>query len=62
MKAVDKAGNVTYVSSSGLIVDEQKPSIESTVPSITINPEASLNTVYNGDVKVNVHVSETILQ
>lgn len=60
VKAVDKAGNVTYVSSSGLIVDEQKPSIESTVPSITINPEASLNTVYNGDVKVNVHVSEPI--
>ena len=60
VKAVDKAGNVTYVSSSGLIVDEKKPSIESTVPSITINPEASLNTVYNGDVKVNVHVSEPI--
>ena len=60
VKAVDKAGNVTYVSSSGLIVDEKEPSIESTIPSITINPEASLNTVYNGDVKVNVHVSEPI--
>ena len=51
-RAEDYAGNYTYVSSNGIVVDK-------TAPQITIKPETSNEYhYYNKDVKVNVDVDE----
>lgn len=51
-RAEDYAGNYTYVSSNGMVVDK-------TAPQITLEPETSNeNDYYNKDVKVNVNVDE----
>lgn len=51
-RAQDKAGNVSYVNSHGVIIDSKPVDIE-------INPEkAGKNGFYNGDVKVSIHAAE----
>ena len=51
-RAEDYAGNYTYVSSNGIVVDK-------TAPQITLTPDvANENGYYNKDVKVNVKVDE----
>lgn len=35
----DMAGNVSYISSDGMIADNRKPKVESLAPKITIEPE-----------------------
>lgn len=55
LKIVDDAGNVSYVSTNGIIVDDRAPTIESVKPEITITPEPS-NGIYNSDVAVSVSV------
>ena len=51
MKLVDYAGNVTYISSDGVILDNMAPKINIGVPGTSSG-------VYNSDVKVSVNVQE----
>lgn len=55
-KIVDYAGNVTYISSDGIIVDKTKPVVEEVAPEITITPEQPVNGIYNSDVTVDIKV------
>lgn len=55
LKIVDDAGNVSYISTNGIIVDDRAPTIESVKPEITITPEPS-DGIYNSDVTVSVSV------
>lgn len=55
MKLTDLAGNVTYISSNGMIVDKHKPQVENVAPNVTITPEPS-NGIYNKDVRVSIKV------
>ena len=53
-RIVDHAGNVTYVSTNGMVFDK-------TASRITITPEEpDLNGLYNGDVQVKVAVTDAI--
>lgn len=54
-KVVDKAGNVTYIGTNGIITDGQ-------APHININPtmEANDNAFYNKDVPVDVKVEDVM--
>lgn len=55
IRIVDYAGNVTYISTNGIIVDDTIPAVESVKPEITITPE-SAHGIYNSDVTVAVSV------
>lgn len=61
IKITDKAGNRTYVSTNGLIIDDKAPLQETIAPEITISPEQPINGIYNGDVKVNIKVQEPVV-
>lgn len=55
-KAVDKAGNVYYFNTNGIIIDKETPNIEKLSPIVTLqNPK---NGIYNTDVVVDVSVIE----
>ncbi len=56
VRIVDFAGNVRYISTNGVIVDNAKPVIENVKPEITITPEQPKNGFYNNDVKIDVKV------
>ena len=56
LKIVDNAGNTTYISTDGLIVDEKAPIEEVIAPEITIKPEQPINGFYNDDVTVDIKV------
>ena len=59
LRAEDRAGNVSIVNSTGIVVDKQKPVGEVNAPDIDILPEASnKNGYYNGDVKLSLKVLE----
>jgi len=55
IRIVDYAGNVTYISTNGIIVDDTIPAVESVKPEITITPEPA-HGIYNSDVTVAVSV------
>lgn len=55
IRIVDYAGNVTYISTDGIVVDDTMPSFETVKPEITITPEPT-NGIYNSDVTVAVSV------
>lgn len=55
IKLVDFAGNVTYISTDGIVVDDTIPSFETVKPEITITPEPT-NGIYNSDVTIGVSV------
>jgi len=57
VRIVDSAGNVTYISTNGVIVDETIPAVESVKPEITITPEPA-HGVYGSDVTVAVAVED----
>lgn len=58
-KAVDKAGNVTIVNSTGIVVDDKAPEGEKYAPDIDILPEAANeNGLHNSNVKVDLTVVE----
>lgn len=61
LKITDCAGNYTYVSTNGLIVDDEHPIEESVAPEITVSPVQPVNGIYNGDVKVSVRVVDPIV-
>lgn len=55
LRIIDSAGNVTYISTNGIIVDDTIPAIESVEPEITITPEPT-HGIYNSDVTIGVSV------
>lgn len=56
-RAEDKAGNVSIVHSTGIVVDNQKPVGEVHAPDIDIEPEtANKNGFHNSDVSVKLNV------
>lgn len=57
VKIVDDAGNKTYISTNGIIVDMTDPQIESVKPEITLTPEASKG-MYNSNVAIAVSVMD----
>ena len=60
-KAEDKAGNVTIVHSTGIIVDDKQPVGETTAPKIDIMPApANEAGFYNGDVSVTITVIDPV--
>lgn len=60
VKITDNAGNYTYISTNGLIVDDKHPIEESIAPEITVTPEQPVNGIYNGDVKVKIKVDDPL--
>ncbi len=56
LKFTDNAGNVTYASTNGLIVDDKHPNIESVAPEITVTPEKPINGIYKDDINVAIKV------
>lgn len=56
-KAEDKAGNITIVNSTGIVVDNKAPEGETFAPEIDIVPEtANDNGLHNSNVKVSLKV------
>ena len=55
IRIIDYAGNVTYISTDGIVVDDTIPSFETVKPEITITPEPT-NGIYNSDVTIGVSV------
>ncbi len=55
VKIVDFAGNTTYISTNGIIIDDTDPVIEHVKPEITITPEPT-HGIYNSDVTFAVSV------
>lgn len=67
VRIVDFAGNTTYISTDGIIVDNTKPefepALEDNKPEITLAPvENDLNGLYNSDVTVAVKVVDPIME
>ncbi|MCD8329371.1 MAG: Ig-like domain repeat protein, partial [Lachnospiraceae bacterium] len=54
-RIVDEAGNVTYLSSNGVVLDSTAPG-----PEITITVDDAGNGIYNGDVPFTVQVTDPI--
>ena len=53
----DKAGNVTIINSTGIVVDSKAPTGETYAPEIDIKPEAAnKNGLHNKDVSVDLNV------
>ena len=56
-RAEDKAGNVTIINSTGIVVDSKAPTGETYAPEIDIKPEAAnKNGLHNKDVSVDLNV------
>ena len=58
IKITDKAGNPTYISTNGMIIDDTAPEEERIAPEITATPEQPINGLYNGDVDVDITVTD----
>ncbi len=54
----DYAGNVRYISTNGLIVDDKRPEEEMVTPEIALTPQQAESGIYNKDVVVSVHVTD----
>lgn len=62
-RAEDRAGNVTIVNSTGIVVDNQMPTGEIEAPDIDIIPEdTNENGMYNSDVSVDITVVDPSYQ
>lgn len=61
IKITDNAGNYTYISTDGLIVDDQAPIEETIAPEITVKPEQPLNGFYSSDVEVDIAVKDPLV-
>lgn len=61
IKITDLAGNYTYISTNGLIVDHTAPMEETIAPEITVEPQQPINGLYNGDVKVAIKVVDPLV-
>lgn len=60
IRIVDFAGNVEFISTNGVIVDDELPAIEAIKPEITISPVQPINGFYDSDVDVAVKVTDPI--
>ncbi len=58
IKALDAAGNCTYISTDGLIVDKNSPRKETLAPKVTAKPAQPVNGFYSKDVVVNLKVED----
>ncbi len=62
LKITDLAGNVTYISSNGVIVDKKAPVAELIKPEITVKiNNKTVNDIYNTNVDVDVKVVDPII-
>lgn len=59
-KITDYAGNYIYVCTDGAIVEDTPPVVDEPAPEITITPEQPINGLYNGDVKVDIKVTDPL--
>ncbi len=60
LKIMDKAGNYDYISTNAIIIDSTLPIEESVLPQISVNPPQPVNSIYNGDVKVDIEVYDPL--
>ena len=60
LKITDMAGNVTYLSTNGLVVDNKSPHEEFTAPEIVRVSGLTNNKIYNGDVSVVVSANDPV--
>lgn len=60
LKITDMAGNVTYLSTNGLVVDNESPHEEFTAPEIVRVSGLTNNKIYNGDVSVVVSANDPV--
>lgn len=58
LKITDRAKNHSYLSTNGLIVDHTRPDVETLAPEITISPVQPVNGLYNGNVDVEIKVTD----
>lgn len=59
-KITDYAGNYIYVCTDGAIVEDTPAVVDEPAPEITIEPEQPINGLYNGDVKVDIKVTDPL--
>lgn len=57
----DKAGNYTYLSTDGLMIDKQNPLVEYIAPEVSVDPEKPVNGIYRDDVKVDLSISDPVI-
>lgn len=60
LKITDMAGHVTYLSTNGLVVDNERPHEEFTAPEIVKVSGLTNNKIYNGDVSVEVSANDPV--
>lgn len=60
LKITDMAGHVTYLSTNGLVVDNERPHEEFTAPEIVRVSGLTNNKIYNGDVSVEVSANDPV--
>ncbi len=60
LKITDSAGNISYISTNGIVVDTSSPNIETSGPNITITPDTT-SAINSDDVVVAVNVAEPVL-
>lgn len=61
LKITDMAGHVTYLSTNGLVVDNERPHEEFTAPEIVRVSGLTNNKIYNGDVSVKVSANDPVV-
>ncbi len=57
----DRAGNVLYISTDGIISDASAPNEEKIAPEITVTPQQPVNDIYNTNVSVDITVVDPII-
>lgn len=61
LKITDMAGHVTYLSTNGLVVDNERPHEEFTAPEIVRVSGLTNDKIYNGDVSVEVSANDPVV-
>ena len=61
LKIEDYAGNVRYICTDGIIADFSSPAFEKVEPVISINPGIADGDVYDGDVTIEVKVTDPVV-
>jgi len=60
VRLIDNAGNISYISTNGVIADSIAPVVRDVLPVITVTPQQQpVNGIYSTDVKVDVKVTES---
>lgn len=62
VRIIDYAGNTTYISTDGIILDSTAPAVEKIEPKVTVTPtQQPVNGIYRADVPVKVVVEDPIV-